>query len=162
CLLFSLACLLGCRKPESAPTDAETEPAWFEDVTAARGIDFVHDPGAIDGKYSMPQIVGSGCAFCDLDGDGRPDEYLLNTGRPKGRPNALYRQKADGTFEDVSAGSGLDVSGFCMGVAVADVDGDGLPDVLLTEYGKVRLFRNKGGCKFEDVTKQAGIDNPAW
>src|SRR5947209_1431605 len=96
CLLAALA--LGCKKP--LPHDEpDAEPAWFEDVTAARGIDFVHDPGPLDGRYPMPQIVGSGCAFCDLDGDGRPDAYLLNNGGPNGRPNRLYRQKDDGTFE---------------------------------------------------------------
>src|SRR5262249_42405996 len=62
-------------------------------------------------------------------------------------------------FEDVSAGSGLDVAGYGMGVAVGDVNNDGLPDVLLTEYGRVRLFLNLGGGKFRDVTKEADLDN---
>src|SRR5262245_9935531 len=162
CLLACLACLLGCGKPQPPDTDDQTESPWFEDVAEARGIDFVHDPGPLDGKYPMPQIFGSGCALCDLDGDGLPDVYLLNNGGPKGRPNRLYRQKPDHTFEDVSAGSGLDVAGYCMGVAVGDVDGDGLNDVLLTEYGRVRLFRNLGGMKFRDVTREAGLDNPSW
>src|SRR5262249_55909666 len=152
----------GCRNPDPSPPETVSEPPWFEDVTEARGIDFVHDAGLVGGKYPMPQIVGSGCALCDLDGDGRLDVYLLNNGGPNGKPNRLYRQKPDGTFEDVSAGSGLDVAGHCMGVAVGDVDGDGLPDVLLTEYGRVRLFRNLGGCKFKEVTQEADLENPAW
>jgi hypothetical protein len=161
CLLGCLALFLGCRKSQPA-TPTETEPPWFEDVTEKLGLDFVHDAGPLDGKHFMPQIIGSGCALFDLDGDGRLDVYLLNNGGPKGQPNRLFRQKADGSFEDISAGSGLDVAGHCMGVAVGDVDGDGLPDVLLTEYGRVRLFRNLGGGKFLDVTKEAGLDNPAW
>src|SRR5262245_16020045 len=131
CLLACLAGLFGCRKPQPPPASDAEGPPWFEDVTEARRLDFSNDPGPIEGKYPMPQIVGSGCAFCDLDGDGLPDVYLLNNGGPQGRPNRLYRQKHDHTFEDVSAGSGLDVAGHCMGVAVGDVDGDGLPDVLL-------------------------------
>src|SRR5262249_48219588 len=130
--------------------------------TEAVGIDFVHDAGPLDGKYSMQQIVGSGCALVDLDGDGRLDVYLLNNGGAKGRPNPPHPHKPDRTLQDVSQSPRLDRSGHCMGVAVGDVDGDGLPDVLLTEYGRVRLFRNLGGCKFKDVTKEAGLDNPAW
>jgi hypothetical protein len=162
CVLASVLLLLGCKPPAPPAVEGPMEPPWFADVTAKLGIDFVHDPGPLDNKYFMPQIVGSGCALFDMDGNGRLAIYLLNNGGPKGKPNVLYRQKADGTFENVSAGSGLDVSGYCMGVAVGDVDGDGLPDILLTEYGRVRLFRNLGQGKFEDVTQKAGLDNPAW
>ncbi|MGH7173139.1 MAG: CRTAC1 family protein, partial [Gemmataceae bacterium] len=110
----------------------------------------------------LPQIIGSGCALFDMDGDGRLDLYLVNNGGPKGRPNALYRQKGDGTFQNVSKGSGLDFSAHCMGVAVGDIDNDGLPDVLVTQANGVRLFLNRGGGKFEDMTKHSGIDNPVW
>jgi hypothetical protein len=136
-------------------------PPWFADVTNEVRLSFDHDPGEL-GAYFMPQIMGSGCALLDVDGDGRLDIYLIHNGGTKGRKNQLFRQKADGTFEDISAGSGLDVAGFGMGVAVGDVNNDGRPDVLLTEYGRTRLFLNRGQGRFVDISRQAGIDNPLW
>jgi len=127
-------------------------PPWFEDVTEAAGIDFVHDPGTT-GTYFMPQHLGSGAALFDCDSDGRLDVYLLNNSGPEGQPNRLYQQRADGTFKDVSKGSGLDIAGYHMGVAVGDVNNDGRPDVLVTQYGGVRLFLNNGDCTFTDVTR---------
>src|SRR5262249_54333427 len=98
-----------------------------------------------------------------LDGDGRPDLLLLTNGGPDSKStNKLFRQKSDGTFEDVSAGSGLDFPGFNMGVALGDVNNDGKPDVLVTQYTGARLFLNLGGMKFADVTEEAGVKNPSW
>src|SRR5262249_2568909 len=87
---------------------------------------------------------------------------LVNNGRPRGRPNRLYRQLPGGRFQDVSRGSGLDITGYSMGVAIGDVNNDGLPDVLVTQYTGVRLFLNKGNGTFIEVTKEAGLDNPLW
>src|SRR5205823_2679671 len=119
------------------------------------GVHFTHDPGPV-GPYRMTQIVGSGCALFDFDGDGRLDLYFLHNVSPDSPSrNVLYRQKPDGTFEDVSAGSGLDFAGPCMGAAVGDVNNDGKPDLLVTLAGSVRLFLNLGGGKFADVTEEA-------
>src|SRR4051794_16183990 len=87
-LLFALPfALLGCsNSPEQAPGNGAPEaggPAWFEDVTATLGLDFVHDPGPL-GTFFMPQSMGSGCAFLDFDGDGLLDIYLLHLGGPGG------------------------------------------------------------------------------
>ncbi len=154
---------LGCRQSCTSGPDGPSEPPWFADVTQEVGLDFVHDVGPRPlEEYFMPQSVGSGAALFDFDGDGRLDLYLLNNGGPRGRPNQLFRQRPDGTFQNVSKGSGLDFSGYCMGVAVGDVNNDGRPDVLVTEYGGVRLFLNQGNGKFIDVTKESGLDNPAW
>jgi hypothetical protein len=159
---------LYCWHPRPADTAAPAAPeephgpAWFADVTDEVGLDFVHDAGPVDGRYFMPQSLGSGAALFDFDGDGRLDILLLNNGGPSGQPCRLYRQLPSGKFQDVSAGSGLDVSGYNMGVAVGDVNNDGRPDVLLTQYGGVRLFLNRGGGTFADVTREAGLDNPSW
>lgn len=156
--------LVGCQRSETiSSSGAEVAgPSWFHDVTASSGIDFVHDSGAT-GSYFMPESIGSGGALLDFDNDGRLDLYLVHCVPPGSQSrNRLYHQQADGRFRDVSAGSGLDVSGYGMGVAVGDVSNDGLPDVLLTEYGAARLFVNRGGGKFQDVTKEAGIENTRW
>src|SRR5262245_36852104 len=98
CLLGLLALALGCQRgpATSTPADAAdtaTGPDWFEDVTAARGIDFCHDPGPL-GKYEMPQIMGSGSALFDFDGDGRLDIYLIqNAGPQSASGNRLFHQE---------------------------------------------------------------------
>src|SRR5262245_16322418 len=103
---------------------APVGPAWFEDVTDAVRLTFIHDPGPT-GSYPLPQIMGSGAALFDCDNDDRLDIYLLqNAGPHSTSRNRLFRQKEDGTFEDISAGSGLDIAGFGMGVAVGDVNND--------------------------------------
>src|SRR5438270_1689259 len=144
-LLLLLA--IGCHRPEAATPEPEraAEPPWFEDVTDKLGLHFTHDCGPITPDYFMPQIAGSGCAFFDFDRDGKLDIYLIHNGGPKGATNRLFHQEDDGTFRDVSAGSGLDVAGYGMGVAIGDVDNDGRPDVLVTEYDRTRLFLNQGG-----------------
>ena len=166
CLVVSLSFLaLGCKGSQPSLAESETElagPEWFEDVTKRVDLDFVHDAGPLDGNYFMPQIVGSGAALFDADGDGKLDIYLLNNGGPRGARNRLFLQGKDGRFRDRSAGSGLDVAGHSMGVAVGDVNNDGAPDVLLTQYGGVKLFLNRGGGKFTDATEQSGLVNPAW
>lgn len=145
-----------------ATTPEATGPAWFEDVTDRVGVRFTHDPGPVGG-YKMPQIVGTGCAVFDADGDGRPDLYLMHNVAPdSASKNRLYRQRPDHTFEDASAGSGLDFAGPCMGAAVGDVDNDGKPDLLVTLVGGVRLFLNLGGGKFAEITAEAGLKNPGW
>ncbi len=140
-------------------------PVEFRDVTREAGIHFRHNAGKT-GKKWLPETMGSGCAFFDADGDGWLDILLINSKdwKPRGRRSlpALYRNNRDGTFTDITRGSGLDVEGFGLGVAVADFDNDGREDVYITYVGRDRLFRNLGGGKFRDVTKEAGIDNPAF
>jgi enediyne biosynthesis protein E4 len=160
-VLVAVACCFGggCR-PSTPDTGKSSEPPWFVDVTAEVGIDFTHDPGPINDHFFMPQIIGSGAALFDFDNDGKLDILLLQNGGPKGAKNKLFRQQPDGKFKDVSAGSGLDFAGYCMGIAVADVNHDGLPDVYISEFGGGRLFLNKGGGKFEQF--KSGLEDNIW
>ncbi|HEV3146101.1 MAG TPA: CRTAC1 family protein [Gemmataceae bacterium] len=154
--------LLGCRRDVPPAPAADAGPPWFEDVTEKAGLNFIHDAGP-GGEYFLPEIMGSGAALFDCDNDGRLDIYLVQNGGPKSSARSrLFRQKEDGTFEDISAGSGLDVAGYGMGVAIADVNNDGWPDVLLTTFHGVRLFLNNGNCTFTEVTKEAGLNSVHW
>jgi hypothetical protein len=138
-------------------------PPWFEEITDKVGLNFVHDAGSDLSKYYLYQCMGSGCAIADLDGDGKPDLILLTNGGPQSQSkNKLYKQKVDGTFEDVSAGSGMDFAGLNMGVAIGDVNNDGLPDILVTQVHGVKLLLNLGAMKFADVTAEAGLSNLQW
>ncbi len=133
----------------------------FSDVTRSAGIDFTHNSGAFGEKY-LPETMGPGCAFLDFDRDGWMDILLVNgmdwPGHTRSRTTLkLYRNNGDGTFSDVTHHAGLDVEMYGMGVAVADYDNDGFPDVLITCLGQNRLFHNRGDGRFEDVTEKSGL-----
>ncbi len=138
---------------------------FFTDVTAPAGIRFRHDSGRA-GKKWLPETMGSGAAFVDLDGDGWPDILLINSRawQPHSHKSlcALYRNNHNGTFTDITRGSGLDVEMYGMGVAVADYDNDGRPDVYITALDGDHLFQNEGQGKFRDVSKASGISNMSF
>jgi hypothetical protein len=135
---------------------------WFADFTQEAGLHFVHDAGPL-GSYFLPECMGSGAALFDFDNDGLLDVYLLQNGGPNSSStNRLFRQWPAGKFTDVSAGSGLDIAGYNMGVAIGDVNNDGWPDVLVTQYGGIKLFLNNGKGKFSDVTQAARLQNLGW
>ncbi len=169
--LVGLACGVltsGCGGPTTPPpvkavVSAPQQPPWFQDVTEERGLDFVHDPGPVDGKYFLPQINGSGAALLDFDNDGRLDIYLLQFGGPESSStNALYRQLPGGKFQNVSKGSGLDINGHNHGVAVGDINNDGWVDVIVTQYLGIKLFLNQGKGVFKPATEEAKLKNPHW
>jgi hypothetical protein len=148
--------------PLLAAALAAAQTPRFTDVSAAAGIRFTHNAGKA-GKKWLPETMGSGCAFLDLDGDGWADILLLN-GRdwtPRGRKSvaALYRNNHDGTFTDVTAWSGLAFETYAMGVSAGDYDNDGRPDLYITSLDGDRLFHNEGGMRFKDVTAASGIAN---
>jgi hypothetical protein len=150
-------------------------PGRFVDVTEKAGVHFLHQAPHTSRKYLI-ETMGSGVALFDCDNDGRLDLYLVN-GAPYSDPepkgsipqktgpeywNRMYHQKADGTFEDLTARSGLQGVGYGMGVAVADYDNDGYEDVFVTGYGGNRLYHNNGNCTFTDVTEKAGVAGSGW
>jgi hypothetical protein len=144
---------------------APAGPIVFTDITRAAGITFVHNSGRA-GKKFLPETLGSGGAFLDADGDGWPDILLVNgkDWAPRGRRSlaALYRNNGNGTFTNVTAGSGLDVEMYGMGVAIGDYDNDGRDDVYITALDGDHLFHNEGRGKFRDVTKASGIANASF
>jgi enediyne biosynthesis protein E4 len=158
---FSISLLIaGCCVP--AGFTASTSGIRFVDVTQRAGIHFVHHSGAT-GKRYLPETLGAGCAFVDLDGDGWPDILFINgrdfTNRGQRTFPALYRNNRNGTFTDITKGSGLDIEMYGMGVAVADYDNDGLPDIYITALEGDHLFHNQGHGHFRDVTALSGIHN---
>ena len=134
----------------------------FTDVTAAAGIRFTQNAGRT-GKKWLPETMGSGVAFFDADGDGRLDLLLVNgTDWAPGAHHttaALYHNNGNGTFTDVTRGSGLDIEVHGMGVTVGDYDNYGREDIYLTAVGGDHLFHNEGGGHFKDVTRDSGISN---
>ncbi|MBI1832200.1 MAG: CRTAC1 family protein [Planctomycetes bacterium] len=150
--------------PGIRPGSVSARNHLFEDHTERAKLHFVHDAGPLpkDGKFFMPQIMGSGGGII-LEPDGTLCVLLLTNGGPESSStNRLYRRMPDGTFQDVSAGSGLDFAGYNMGVAIGDVNNDGLPDVLITQFGGLKLLLNLGGGKFKDVTRDAGLESLLW
>lgn len=137
----------------------------FTDVTAAAGIRFVHNSGRAGRKW-LPETLGAGVAFLDADADGWSDLFFVNgrdwePGARRSLP-ALYRNNAGKGFTDVTAGSGLDVVTYGIGVAAGDYDNDGRIDIYVTSLDGDRLFHNEGAWKFRDVSKAAGIANAGF
>src|SRR5271154_5967257 len=140
----------------------------FEEISAARsGIHWVHTAGMSAAKH-LPETSGAGCAFLDYDNDGWMDIYLVNSGKcdfynpPQPLRNALYRNNRDGTFTDVTEKAGVAGGGYGMGCAVGDYDGDGFPDLFVTQFGRSILYHNNGDGTFTDATDKAGVAAPGW
>jgi hypothetical protein len=174
-VLLTTLLLSGCQqagKPVGALSPSVTsvpptgnQPSLFQNVTEKAGIHFTHTSGAT-GKFYYIENTPPGCAFLDYDNDGWSDIFLVQSGssepfdQVKDRPHCvLYHNNGNGTFTDVSTGSGIDKDlGYAQGVAIGDYDNDGYPDILVTGYDRVFLFHNeKGTGKFTDVTEKMGL-----
>jgi hypothetical protein len=164
--------------PLFAASNPRPSPGFtLTDATAQSGIAFHHNSGAFGARY-LPETMGPGCAFIDYDADGWLDVLLIDgmdwparnqrrstpiahSARPEW-PSVrstmrLYRNNRNGTFTDVTERAGLAVEMYGLGVAVADYDNDGFPDIYVTAVGQNRLFRNTGRGLFVDVTARSGL-----
>jgi enediyne biosynthesis protein E4 len=153
------------------------ESPWsvsFTDVAAKAGLVHPSIYGGVDRKRFIIETNGAGAALVDYDNDGWLDALVLSGTRleegarrpvawPHGEAptNRLYRNRRDGTFEDVTARTGLTRTGWASSVCAADYDNDGWTDIFLTYFGRNVLYRNDGGRAFRDVTAAAGLTAPA-
>lgn len=140
----------------------------FVDVTDKSGVAFNHICGQADKKDYIFEAKGGGVAAFDYDNDGWMDILLVQgstIARWKGGDNphsALFRNRGNGTFEEVSEKAGLARPAWGMGVCIGDYDNDGFADVYLTNLGPNILYRNNGNGTFTDVTEKAGVGDPRW
>ncbi len=162
-----LVTIAGCGDPRVGEPAAEAPEArpWLVDEAPSRGIDFVLDSGA-EGRYLLPEIMSGGVALVDVDGDGDLDAYFVQSGdlfdRSRRGPNRLFENTGGGRFEDVTGRSGTGDTGWGLGVATGDYDGDGWVDLYVTNLGPNVLLRNRGDGSFEDVSRAAGVDDPGF
>ena len=140
---------------------------YFQEVSPHVGIDFKHSIGDHH-MDNLVETVGGGAAFLNYDQDGFMDLYVgngsfsehLSEGDHHGdiQINRLYRNRKDGTFEDVTLKAGVGHEGYGMGVTIADMNNDGYPDIYVTNYGPNTLFRNNGNGTFTDISEKAGVE----
>lgn len=148
-------------------TPMALQAVTFVDATDEAGIRFRHSSGTRSSL--LPEDMGSGAAFADIDNDGDLDLYIVNIPRPLTQEasvgtetNVLYRNNGDGTFTDITDSAGVGHHGYGMGCVFADYDGDGNFDLYVTNYGANVLYRNNGDGTFSDVTKTAGVSCELW
>ncbi len=147
-----------CTRPDPVPR--------LQRADGDSGFRFRHElpGGRMD---TLPKAAMGGFAVLDYDGDGRQDLYMVNGGwhpdfaraeRPeKPAPNRLFRNLGGFRFEDVTIAAGVGDTGFGLGACVGDADGDGLPDLFVSNYGGSVLYRNAGDGTFEDWSARSGI-----
>jgi hypothetical protein len=136
----------------------------FTEIAARAGLTAATVYGGVRSNRFLLETTGTGVAALDYDNDGWLDAFIANgttlEGFPKGKEptSHLYRNKRDGTFEDVTSRAGLALSGWGQGACAGDYDNDGWVDLFVTFWGTNRLFRNRGDGTFAETTKQAGLE----
>jgi tetratricopeptide (TPR) repeat protein len=156
------------RSPPARPTTAGVTAGaapWFVDHAATAGLRFVHENGRDPARLIPPASASGGVGLLDYDGDGWLDVYVVQGGPFPDGPSSprdgdhLFHNRGDGSFDDVTEQAGIAgrVRGYGHGVAVADYDNDGRPDLFLTRWHAYVLFHNQGNGRFVDVTEQAGL-----
>ena len=139
----------------------------FRDAARQAGLDVAHVNGASDEKY-FPEIIGSGGLFLDFDNDGWLDVFLVDGGSyadpavAKRARHRLFRNRKNGTFEDVTAASTIRHRDYGMGACAGDIDNDELIDLYITNVGHNVLYRNAGNGRFDEVPKAGGADTAMW
>jgi hypothetical protein len=139
----------------------------FRDVAKSAGLEFTHINGASNEKF-FPEIIGSGGLFLDFDNDGWLDVFLVDGGSyadpavARRARHRLFRNRRNGTFDDVTNASGIRHQDYGMGACAGDVDNDGLIDLYITNVGPNVLYRNTGGGRFTEVPKAGGANSALW
>jgi len=135
----------------------------FEDIAGKAGLKFELRNGAV-GEFHQPELMVGGVAVLDYNNDGCMDIFFTNGAAmpslKKTGPeyfNRLFRNNCDGTFTDVTEKAGLAGEGYSIGVAVADYDNDGYPDIFVAGVNRNILYHNRGDGTFEDVTEKAHL-----
>src|SRR5688572_31147558 len=139
----------------------------FRDVARAVGLDFVHVNGASEQRF-LPEIMGPGGLFFDVDNDGWLDVFLVDGGSVADATVAsrarhrLYRNRRNATFEDVTTTSGIRHREYGMGACAGDYDNDGLIDLYVTNVGSSQLYHNAGRGRFTEVPNAGGANPGLW
>src|SRR5438132_2620098 len=158
---FHLFCLSLSLLASAQTPDPKLPLPQFKNVAKEAGLTVSHI-STPEKKYIVESMSG-GAGLIDCDNDGKLDIITVNGStidrfRQGGDPMiTLYHQEADFKFSDITKIASLNRKGWGMGVAAADYDNDGLPDIYVTGYGGNALYHNLGNCKFEDVTDKAGV-----
>jgi len=156
----------GSDKRQSELKAPPPDDDYFQEIALDTGLDFIHSIGD-NHLDNIVESSGGGVAFLDYDQDGYIDAYFtsgtwvdgFSKGTRPGRPveNRLYRNRGDGTFENVTKKSGTGGPWYSMGVTIGDFNNDGYPDIYISNYGPNALLRNNGNGTFTDITKRAGV-----
>jgi enediyne biosynthesis protein E4 len=165
--LLSLLLILASGVSSELTSNPQTIPPLnfsFTEIAARAGLTVPTIYGGTKTNRYLLETTGCGAATFDYDGDGWLDLFLVNgttlEGFPAGKEptSHLYRNRRDGTFEDVTAKAGLALVGWGQGACAGDYDNDGHDDLFVTFWGTSRLFRNRGDGTFEETTKSAGLE----
>ncbi len=157
------------KRPITAGGFVSSGPVIFQDISEKAGIThWKHTMGTADKQFIL-ETDGSGVGLIDYDNDGWLDIYFVNgstfkalDGKEESPHAALFHNNHDGTFTDVAAKAGVTNDRWGFGVAVADYDNDGWPDIFVANYGKNRLYHNNHNGTFTDVGEKAGITLGNW
>ena len=156
-------------RPITAGGFVKSGPIVFEDVSEKAGLTrWTHRMGTPAKSYIV-ETKGSGVGLIDYDNDGWLDIYVVNgstvdalIGKATAPHAALFHNNHDGTFTDVAARAGVTNDRWGTGVAIADFDNDGWPDIFVSNVGKNRLYRNNHNGTFTDVAEKAGVQLGNW